>query len=103
MDELKTRKFWFLVLNISICISFSCFTIVNQFSAPSKIYSENFAEKSVEGDEKANESSNHFYLQEMAFEWPLFTYEPAHKKLADLAFMLPMFSPSPNTPPPDLS
>ena len=101
MNRLKTRNFWFLVLNISICISFGAFTAFNQFKAPSKIYAENLSEKSTESNEKSSEP-NHFFIQESAFEIPLALPIHTAKNLREVAFSLPTFWLSPNIPPPDL-
>ncbi len=103
MKGLKTRKFWFLVLNLSLCISFSSFTVFNQFAAVSKVYAENFSEKGTESDEKSNESNHSFYIQELAFKLPSTMKGCAAKKVREAEFKLPTFWTSPNTPPPDLS
>jgi len=103
MKELKTRKFWFLVLTIGICISFGGLTVFNQFIAPSKIYAENLSEKGQESDEKSTEINTHFYLHEAAFEWSLTIDSRSNRTLVALSSKLPMFWPSLNTPPPDLS
>ncbi len=102
MKHLKTRKFWFLVLSVSLCISFSSFTVFNQFAAASKIYAENFSEKSIENDEKSNESNHPFYIQELAFELPIAMNGGTIKTLREAEFRLLKFWPSPSTPPPDL-
>lgn len=102
MDKCKTRKFWFLVLNFSICLSFCCYTIVNSFHASSKTYTENFSEKDLESKEKVSENSNAFYLIEENLELELFAYDYPENNSANLAFIIPLFWPSPTTPPPDL-
>lgn len=102
MKHLKARKFWFLVLSICICISFSSFTVFNQLAASSKIYAENFSEKGVENDEKSNESNHAFYIQELAFKLPLIWNAGAVRTLRKTEFRMLKFWPSPNTPPPDL-
>ncbi|MES2650735.1 MAG: hypothetical protein V4663_03300 [Bacteroidota bacterium] len=102
MKDLKTRKFWFLVLSVGICISFSSFTVFNQFAASPKIYAESFSEKGTESDEKSSESNHPFYIQEVAFELPLALNDASVKTLGETEFWLLKFWPSPNTPPPDL-
>lgn len=103
MKELKTRKLWFLVLNISICLSFACFTVTSQFKQPSKIYSEDITEKNTESDEKSSEKLSHFYLHELPFQISLVINSNFAKNMVSTKFTLPMFWPSPSTPPPDLS
>ena len=102
MNTLKTRKFWFLVLSISIFISFSSFTVLNSFAVSSKIYTESFSEKGSENDEKSNESNHPFYIQELPFELPLAVNDGTVKSLKVMQFRLLTFWPSLNTPPPDL-
>ncbi len=102
MKDLKTRKFWFLVISVSICISFSGFTVLNQFTASSKIYAESFSEKGAESDEKSSEHGNPFYIHESSLELRATMNGCIAKNLRDLNFILPAFWPSPQTPPPDL-
>ena len=101
MKNLKTRKFWFLVLCVSICISFSSFTVLNQFTASSKIYAERFSEKGAESDEKSSEHGNPFFIHESAAELGATMNDCLAKNLGEFEFMLPTFWPSPQTPPPD--
>lgn len=103
MKDLKTRKFWFLVLTIGICLGFSSFTLLSPFGTSSKTYIENFSEKSTESDEKSSESHNSFYLLASSVELPLAINDHISKNLGDPGCMLPTFWPSPNTPPPDLA
>jgi hypothetical protein len=103
MKELKTRKFWFLLLSISICISFGAFTVLNTFSSSSKAYAENFSEKSPEGDEKSSEQFNSPFIHEAALELLLPVRDNLTKNLTPIKFSISLFCPSPNTPPPDLS
>ena len=103
MNRLKTQKLWFLVLNISIFLSFACFTVSSQFKQPSQIYAEDIAEKTTESDEKSSEKLSHFYLHELPLELSLTINSSSPKNVVSTKFTLPMFWPSPSTPPPDLS
>lgn len=102
MKQLKTRKFWFLVLCVSMSISFSSFTVFNQYFSQTQVYSENLAEKGVESDEKSNESSHSFYIHEAPTRLPITNHGNPISTLGEAKFLLPSFSPSPHTPPPDL-
>jgi hypothetical protein len=102
MKSLKTRKFWFLLLTIGICLSFGSFTVLSPFGTHAKNYVENFSEKGTESDEKSSESHNSFYLLESLLELSLAVDGHISKNLGGNDFMLPMFWTSPNTPPPDL-
>lgn len=103
MKDLKTRKFWFLVLSVSIWISFSSFAVLNQFSASSKIYAEHFSEKGSESDEKSSEHSNPFYIHESAAALCAESSSCLEKNLGEFEFMLPTFWPLTHTPPPDFA
>ena len=103
MKGFKTRNFWFLVLNIGICISFGYFTIYSPFTSSSVAYVENFAEKGTESDEKSSENFKQFYLHESQLELPVNLYTGFTTDIITIEFMSPTFWPSPSTPPPNLS
>ncbi|WP_143095962.1 hypothetical protein [Pedobacter insulae] len=103
MNKLRTRNFWFLVLNICICISFSFFTVINHMEDPSKIYMENSTEKNAESDEKSAENEITFFISASICKLPLKLNHRSAENLVDYKGVLPIFWPSPNTPPPDLA
>ena len=103
MNRLKIQKSWFLVLNMSICLSFGYATVFNQFTAPSKVYAENLTEKTAEGDEKSSEQFNSFFIHEVVLELLLPLYDNSADCLMHIKCATPSFWPSPNTPPPDLA
>lgn len=100
MKGLKTKKFWFLVLNISICLNFSCFTLVS-LPTFSKSYAENFSEKNTENDEKPIEQYNSFYINELAFELSEIQYNCLAEVSMPVVFKLPQQWLAPATPPPN--
>lgn len=98
----KTQKFWFFILNVSICLTFSCFTVFNTFSSLSKIDIDNFSEKSVENDDKSTTHTEAFFIHELPFELSLLLNNNKAKNLVHTKFTLPSFYCSPSSPPPDL-
>lgn len=102
MKRLKTAKFWFLVLNISLLLSFCCTTLFNQFITSSKVYSERISEKTIENDEKSAEQFNSSFIHEVALELHPPFHEYSSNYSQRIKFILPSSWSSPRTPPPDL-
>ncbi|MGF1923728.1 MAG: hypothetical protein ACQUHE_06085 [Bacteroidia bacterium] len=103
MKDLKTKKFWFLVLTVCICISFSGFTVLSQLAEPTKVCTENVSYPTTETGEKSSEPNNFFYIQELCINLPIVHKDGGPRESRDLEFKLPSYSPAPNTPPPDVS
>ncbi len=91
------------MLTVSICLNFCCSTIFNQFSTPSKVYTESFPEKATESDEKSGEQFNSNFIQQIVFEGLSPISDDLNKYSIYIQVALPTDWPSPNTPPPDLA
>lgn len=91
------------MLTVCICISFSGFTVVSQLAESTKACAENVSYPTTETGEKSSEPSNSFYIQEFCFNVPTVPTDAGARESQELKFMLPSYTSTPNTPPPDLS
>ncbi|RZK39098.1 MAG: hypothetical protein EOO90_19965 [Pedobacter sp.] len=103
MKFLTARKYLYLFLNLSICLSFGFFALFSPFTANVKAPIENMSELPVENDESPNEVTNHFFMPEAEVIVHHASIKDTDINLWETDFSLPSFSISPSTPPPNLS
>jgi hypothetical protein len=103
MKEFKATRFWFLVLNTVICLSFGYFTVSSSFTSSSAAYVENFSENGTESDGQSSENLQQLYLHETQLQLLVSIQVGISKRIIPAERIFPTFWPSPNTPPPNLS